>query len=278
MNAYLYASVIVLLSAARGTATGADGVEIVILGTLHGAHNDNPEYTPAELRRILLELRPAAILTESPESFVNERGRIPQSVYGDSPDAVESPIENEVADSLDIRLYPFDRADRQENFQRTNYFERERTAGQAFMQWYQDTAAQDSASADFKVVQAGSGIEEAQALLTRQGAARVINSPIYDGIIRSKKTFQHEVMPAIFDCYPESAEVASFLRFHHEQWLERNSIMARNILRIAAEFPGERIVVVTGGEHRYILRDMLIGEEGVRLKEFWEVLDVDADR
>ena len=68
-------------------------------------------------------------------------------------------------------------------------------------------------------------------------------------------------------------EVASYLRFHREQWMERNAIMVRNILEIAENFPRQRLVIVTGDEHRYILRDLLTDEEGITLREFWEVVE-----
>jgi hypothetical protein len=48
--------------------------------------------------------------------------------------------------------------------------------------------------------------------------------------------------------------------------------MADNIMRIAAQFPGKRLVVGVGAEHRYMLRDLLAGKPGIILKEFWEVM------
>jgi hypothetical protein len=39
----------------------------------------------------------------------------------------------------------------------------------------------------------------------------------------------------------------------------------------SAHYPGKRLVVLTGYEHRYRLRELLAQQKGVSVKEFWEV-------
>ncbi|NIM06295.1 MAG: hypothetical protein GTO55_07910, partial [Armatimonadetes bacterium] len=65
-------------------------------------------------------------------------------------------------------------------------------------------------------------------------------------------------------------EIAVYIREHADEWNKRNGHMADNIARIASQFPGKRIVVITGAEHRYILRDLLSEKPNIVLKEFWE--------
>jgi len=205
---------------------------------------------------------------------VDEHGRIPESVYAsDSDDAVESPIENEVADSLGIRLHPFDRPDRQEHFARTRHSEREQAAGELFMRWYQGMESGDSTSVDLQVVRVGFVLDRALEELTRTGSARMINSSVYDDMVRALKMLQHEVLPTLFERQTGYEEVASYLRFDREQWLERNHIMASRIAEVSRSFLGQRILVVTGGRHRYILRDRLAEEPDIVLREYWEIAD-----
>jgi hypothetical protein len=47
-------------------AEGADPTEIVLLGTLHGAHRKNARYSVDILRDMIVELKPAAIPIRAP--------------------------------------------------------------------------------------------------------------------------------------------------------------------------------------------------------------------
>lgn len=58
--------------------------------------------------------------------------------------------------------------------------------------------------------------------------------------------------------------------FIRNVWLERNKIMANNILKTSKKYKGKRLVVLTGSEHRYILHDLLKDNPHIELKEFWE--------
>jgi hypothetical protein len=49
--------------------------------------------------------------------------------------------------------------------------------------------------------------------------------------------------------------------------------MDDNIMKVVAQYPGKRIAVVTGAEHRYILRDLLSERPGIILREYWQVKD-----
>ena len=66
-------------------------------------------------------------------------------------------------------------------------------------------------------------------------------------------------------------ELAEEFLFVSDEWQERNQIMARHIRETACKFPGKRLVVLAGAEHRYILRELLAKAPEVELKEFYEV-------
>ena len=108
---------------------------------------------------------------------------------------------------------------------------------------------------------------QAQTKLTRPEA---INSDAFDLTINIKHTVFYEIAPQILARYNGYETAASDFTFLAEQWKERNEIMAKNIINAAKENPGKRLVVVTGCEHRYILRDLLAKEQSIELKEYWE--------
>jgi hypothetical protein len=47
--------------------------------------------------------------------------------------------------------------------------------------------------------------------------------------------------------------------------------MVQNILKAAQAYPGKRLCVLTGCEHRYILRDLLKDIPSIEVKEYWEL-------
>jgi len=62
-------------------------------------------------------------------------------------------------------------------------------------------------------------------------------------------------------------------KFFSDEWKERNEVMAKNIVEAARKNPSQRIVVLCGSEHRYMLRNLLAKDENLTLKEFYEISD-----
>jgi len=53
-------------------------------------------------------------------------------------------------------------------------------------------------------------------------------------------------------------EFRAFYQVNEQYWDIRNQAMARNIARYAALYPGRRLVVLSGFNHRYYLRRELL--------------------
>jgi len=99
--------------------------QVVIIGTLHEFHYNNPEYPPEVLKEIILALEPAAILNELPLSHVDPNGRPIEKIRVEGyPSGPESWAADTVAQQLGIKQIPFDRPDRNEFYRKTNYFKR----------------------------------------------------------------------------------------------------------------------------------------------------------
>jgi tetratricopeptide (TPR) repeat protein len=242
--------------------------EVVIIGTLHGAHETNRNYNERTLRNILLALEPDAICVELYSTFFNPDGSYREEVMLDHP---EGRAEVAAAEAMDIPLLPFDREGRNERYQETRYFKRLRSANEAIQRWIERMGTEEPDSLPPKVVALAYHIGGSQSQFNASGTAELVNSEAFDGVIRAKRGLA-DLIEMLMRPYPECQEAAKDLDFIEEEWRERNTIMADNITRIASRFPGGRIAVMTGAEHRHMLRDLLSEREGIALKEFWEII------
>jgi hypothetical protein len=180
---------------------------------------------------------------------------------------------DQAALELGIKQIPFDRPDRQENFKKTNYFERQERYNKQLNKWWSELYESDPNSIDAATTQLLEYAMQAEASMFGNGGPEIINSEAHDSVIRIKKSVSEKILPAIIEKYPKYKSLAGQKEFFKEQWAERNRIMANNILKAAEQYPGERLVVTTGATHRYILRDLLEHEDTIELKEYWELLD-----
>lgn len=102
--------------------------------------------------------------------------------------------------------------------------------------------------------------------------ALVINSAASDTAIRQKQEYSYAGLRRIIELSPGLADFAEFQQWAAEFWTQRNETMDANIVRIAAPFPGQRVAVICGYEHRYHLRSLLRRDETagrVKLREYW---------
>lgn len=247
---------------------GRGKAEVIIIGTLHGGHYKNEQYSPRALRDIILSLIPDAILNELPLSKVDPNGR---PVYREHDKHCEGWASYTAAKQLGVRQIPFDRPDRDENYRRTNYFDRQEEANKLSNRWADEQSQKDPNCIDLKILKILIDASYAQGYLDIHGSPRNINSEGYDRIIRIKHSVGKEIMPEILKKYPEYEILGTESKFFRDQWKQRNKIMAENIVRIADEYRGKRLVVLTGSEHRYILQDLLKNEQSIELKEYWQV-------
>ncbi len=245
--------------------------EVIIVGTIHGGHLGSPLYGPEVLGRIVLDLKPNAILHELPLSQWDcDAGRPAQRDYR----YPEGWAGDRAAQCLAIPQWPVDRPDRQEHYRSTRYFERQRSYLEVLNQAFAEATRQDPDIPAGRVGRLYCAMETAQRELTERGCARDFNCRSFDEMIRAKHALLATLAEMLLTA-PSQATALADARFYDADWRERNGIMAANIVRLAREHPAGRLVVLTGCEHRYALRDLLGRENGLRLPEFWELVDVD---
>lgn len=180
----------------------AKKTQVVIIGTIHSAHHKNPNYSPDILKEIILSLKPDAILNELPLSLVDPNGRPLKGIRSKNSSCPENWAADEVAMKLGIKQIPFDRPDRQENFKKTNFFKRQKRADKLRNKWAEQVNKDDPNSIDLKIAQLWAYAAQSEAQLFERGDPEIINSEVYDSVIRIKKALWYYIMPTILQKYP----------------------------------------------------------------------------
>ncbi|MGA2786054.1 MAG: hypothetical protein ABSF60_00860 [Verrucomicrobiota bacterium] len=251
----------------RGDKSGAP-TEVIIIGGLHERHRDNTNYSTKALTEIIVGLKPTAILIELPPTIGGKPTIKEHRIVFSSP---ECNAANAAAETLKVPIICFDRPGRNEFYKETHYFDRQKRADEALEVWGRTLAETNPESVDLQVAQVLFDAGGAQEWFSHWADARIINSEGFDRIIHTKHNIWEHTMPKLLNKYPGQQQLIEDLEFHGKVWTERNQIMAENISAIAKQFGGRRLAVVTGCEHRYILRDLLANQPEIVLKEFWEV-------
>jgi len=253
------------------TAKGADSTEVILLGTIHGMHQQNPQYSLEILRDLIVRLKPGAILIELPPTIGGaptiERQRASGRFAND-----ENWSANAAADVLQIPVVGYDREGRNEYYQQAKYFDREGQLNRRINSWLSSTENATTAPAEVALLGPllGNAARSRDYFMLRTGP-EVINSDGFDRVIRLKHFIWEELMPELSAKIGSLKDLAGEFAFFRDEWHERNRIMAGNIATQAKKRPGQRIVVLSGCEHRYILRDLLLTEAEIHLKEFYEL-------
>jgi len=250
--------------------------EVIIIGGLHEFHRGNTNYTTKTLTEVIVGLKPTAILIELPPTIGGKPTIEEHRVVSRLLSSPECGAVNAASEVLKVPLICYDRPGRNEFYQETHYFDRQKRAYEALQVWQQTLTRTNPESVDLQVAQVKSDAAGAQDWLTRRADPQVINSEGFDRIIRIKHNIWYRVMPKLLKKYPDQQQLIEDYEFAGKEWAERNQIMAENISAIAKQFGGRRLAVVTGCEHRYILRDLLANQPEIVLKEFWEVSRPDS--
>ena len=248
----------------------AHTTQTILIGTIHGSHNRNPNYGPQHLEDILLALQPVAICVELYPALFNPDGTLQNEVVS-NPDYPENAVADRAARSLGAPLLPLDRENRDEYYAETHHHEREERASAHLEAWLSQLAARDPHSTDLRTARLAEDAAKAQLHLDHHAGPEIINSPAYDHLIRIKHSLWDYILPALMAQHPDHQQAAPDFEFLRDEWTERNHIMADNIAAIAADHPGRRIAVLTGSEHRYLLRDILTPNPAITLAEFYQV-------
>ena len=193
-------------------------------------------------------------------------GRVDESYRSNEAIAV-----NQAADALDVSAVPYDRDRRNERYQEMRYFEREQFAFNRLLEWSGEHGDDSIASAiGLAMGCLMETVQGAQMDLVLDAGPRVVNSNAFDRLSENTRCLAYDLIPTLLADAGIDTVLAD-LAFFSEEWSTRNAIMADNIEAVASGYPGQRLVVLCGAEHRYILRELLRGRAGIVVKEYYEV-------
>jgi hypothetical protein len=85
----------------------------------------------------------------------------------------------------------------------------------------------------------------------------VLNSVAADSLAQRRQNCQYHQLKTIVDEHAALREFRAFYQVNERYWDIRNQAMARNVARYADLYPGRRLVVLCGFNHRYYLRQLL---------------------
>jgi hypothetical protein len=86
----------------------------------------------------------------------------------------------------------------------------------------------------------------------------VLNAVAADSLAQRRQNSQYHQLKTIVNENEDLREFRAFYEVNERYWDIRNQAMARNIVRYAALYPGRRLVVLCGFNHRYYLRRELL--------------------
>jgi hypothetical protein len=245
--------------------------EVILLGTIHGRHQQNPRYSPQVLRDLIVRLKPAVILVELPSTIEGKPTIVDRQIAAWLAQN-ENWSANAAAEALQVPILPYDREGRNEFYKETKYFERQQQLSRRVESWLEDAEQHNSDPVETAI--AGTlydNAEQSQRYFDLNAGPEIINSEGYDRNIRNKHLIYRNIVPQFAPRIPSLSSLAAEFTYFREEWQERNAIMADNIAREARKHPTQRIAVLCGSEHRYILRDLLAKQSDILLKEFYEV-------
>lgn len=245
---------------------------IYIIGTIHQRHEENDLYPAEKVGKILNKLKPDALLLECDSSILTSTGKIKKQFREDfgSP---ELEYVHRAARNQSLNIIPIDRENREEYYSENELDAKSEKVSELAQEWFERVHMESPDALDIHI---GGVLQEAmsaQGYLDYTYKPEVINSIIYDSVSRMKHSLWMEVLPKLLGGVEEGSELREILMFLDEEWIKRNEIMSKNILKVYKEMESGRIAVVVGAEHRYIIKDLLT-EAGLNpildIREYWE--------
>lgn len=102
---------------------------------------------------------------------------------------------------------------------------------------------------------------------------REINKNVVSDSIRSFMSLEKELNPKLIEILPELDILKDWQIQNSAKWVQRNEVMAKNIIRFTDLVKAKKVVVFTGLLHKYILTDLLNSynsEQKYELVEYFE--------
>jgi len=251
---------IALFFCVRAVAVEPSRTEVIVVGTVH---QETTNYRAKDLVTILERVRPDCILCEYDASFFTKDYHLAFRFGGLEESAVREYLTRHSAE-----LRPYDIDGRNDYYRKHRTFEREDAFFQAI--WKARDAGELDSCAKEILETVMKGFAERDRFLASD--PRAINSFTCDAALVQKAY----VYPM---GYAELSRRCSRLNAFREDWdeetrfeIRRNEAMIGHICDWAKQFPGKRLGVLCGFEHRHQLRSGIrfSTPSEILLKEYWD--------
>ena len=235
---------------------------LVILGSIHNYHNRNRNYSVSELEQIILSLKPESIFCECTPDFI-ENGSYRKEILNKwkVPEII---VEDKISKKLEIPLFPIDMAGEKDiykiieeiNILLKNYY----------------TALNKSSpeSHQVKIIELFYSTCAGLSEIVLKCGADFINSAGYDEIINMKHRLWFEIIPETMPYNSDFIKLKSDILTYKKFWEKRNETMVKNTIDIINTNKFDRVLLITGSEHRSILKKYF-NKYNINVKEYYEV-------
>ncbi len=241
--------------------------EIIIFGIVHQATEN---FDGEDMLKILDQVRPDVILFEHPISWpAEEFSKIIQKI--ENPTLETIMVKKYLDENPSVLLRYFDKENRDKYYIETRYFERQKAFNKKLEDLITKSKSNDSISLPNEQISMLLNYDKLNKSLSKE-YSRVINSTVADSIYAIKHNYFNASFLKFTENVPELKQFKEYIISRQKYWEKRNQAMVKNIIKYAEEFQGKKIIVVTGCEHRYYLRNELkeSKKQTFVLKEYWE--------
>ena len=248
-----------------GPALEPGRAEVVLLGGLHEHHKGHERYPTSLVARIIADVRPSTVLIEYPVDWFRDGRPTPgvlrllESARGD-----ETDVAWQYCKRSGVPCLPYDIARRNEYYEANAFAAREEPFLRAVL-----SELETHQPLLYLAVSEHFALKEQ----CRESAPEVVNSSLCDAIVATEHELRARATALVVR--ESSIDDKAFGELEAREWSERNRVMAENICNAAKDRPGERILVTTGYEHRYRLKQLLRETcQVARLREYWELVRI----
>lgn len=236
--------------------------EVCLVGT---KHEPRVYFNSDSVYAILLRVQPDVVLMELDSSFFDKNFRFNLEKYPDLLSTNETIGAHRYQQEQGVDLRPFEITGRNEWYREHRYFERQDSMWRDALALYRADKLSWKNREDMELILQVMNYND-----MKFASPRDMNSSMTMGYLSLREYILYQKLVSIVETEEMLNHWRSFVRLWSSRWYERNVVMAANIRRMAEVYPGKRLLVLVGLEHKPGLLKLLKECEGVELKEYWE--------
>lgn len=234
---------------------------VTVIGVVH---NPTDNINSHDLYKELNKIKPDIILLELDNSLMSSKGEFLKSFNGLEFDAAKR-----LSKDYPVIFRPFDYKDRNKFYKDNNIFDQENKMGYSLDSAYRSKSLGNESSYKYE-----NFLKVNDILNTiNNGTLQDINSITAQKTSELRQSINYDDILTVLNSTKSLNRWSTFWKQDGDFWTFRNKSMLDNILSYCNEFKGKKIVVLTGGMHKYkLIRGLTENAKtyNLILKDFWE--------